>query len=345
MNTSLRIGFVLFALGAILGSRVVAADLTAGYQVPQDPYFGCGLNSSGVDKCRSGPGWTVRAGGLVMERSQPNDAVLVTNSFNPGGAELLNASDFDFGFAGGFEIDAIRHNVFGTSWDPEFRLFSLDGWNAQSESISSPSGAVIQYVTPLGNVSFTNNVSASLASELQSVELNLRRQTRDWLTLLGGVRYLQLNEQGLAILQDVGPGLNSATHAIDADNHLWGCQIGADATVLEFGRFQLGAIGKAGIYGNDCGNRVAVSQTEGPGFNSNSREEHTSFVGELGATGNCAITERWSARAAYQLFWVDGVALASDQVAVSDPANGTATVDSSGTAFYHGVFVGLEYSH
>ena len=342
MNKSLRIGFVLLSLGAALHSRAFAVDLTdpaAGDKVAQGTKCGDGL-----EEYRNGPGWTFRAGGLIMTRTQPDDAVLVTNSFSPGGAELLNASEFDFGFAGGFEIDAIRHNVFGTSWDPEFRLFSLDGWNAQSDSVSSPSGAVVQYVIPIGNLQFTNNIAASLASELQSVEVNLRRQTRDWLTLLAGFRYVQLNERGLAILQDVGPGLNLATHAIDADNHLWGCQLGADATVFEFGRLQLGAIGKAGIYSNDCGNRVAVTQTEGPGFGSNSRDDHVAFVGELGATGNYAITERWSARAAYQLFWVDGVALASDQVAVSDPANGSATVDSSGTAFYHGVFAGLEYS-
>jgi hypothetical protein len=342
MKTSLRIGFVLFALGTVLRSQAFAADLAAPTETDQTPKeSNC---DGGLDGYRGGPGWTIRAGGLIMERSQPNDAVLVTNSFSPGGDVLLNASDFDFGFAGGFEIDAIRHNVFGTSWDPEVRLFSLDGWSAQTDSVSAPAGSVVQYATPIGNPFYPGNISASLASELKSVEFNVRRQTRDWLTVLAGVRYVELNEQGLAILQDIGPGLNLATHAIDADNHLWGGQIGADATALEFGRFQFGAVGKAGIYSNDCGNRVAVSQMSGPSFGSDSRENHTSFVGELGATGTCAITERWSGRAAYQLFWVDGVALASDQVAVSDPARSAATVDSSGTAFYHGVFVGLEYS-
>ena len=44
----------------------------------------------------------------------------------------------------------------------------------------------------------------------------------------------------------------------------------------------------------------------------------------------------------YRLLWVDGVALATDQMAASDFLFASG-INATGDAFYHGAFVGLQY--
>jgi hypothetical protein len=69
----------------------------------------------------------------------------------------------------------------------------------------------------------------------------------------------------------------------------------------------------------------------------------TAFVGELALTGSYVINDRWSARAGYQVLWVDGVALAPDQIAVSNVATGASTLDVGGDPIYHGFTLAAEY--
>ena len=66
------------------------------------------------------------------------------------------------------------------------------------------------------------------------------------------------------------------------------------------------------------------------------------FVGELGLTGAYAINDRWTVRGGYQAIWVDGVALAPDQIAASNVATGAATLDTSGHPIYHGFTLAAE---
>jgi hypothetical protein len=47
-------------------------------------------------------------------------------------------------------------------------------------------------------------------------------------------------------------------------------------------------------------------------------------------------------RFGYQALWLEGVALAPDQLPVTDVTVPFALVDTSGDVFFHGGFVGLE---
>lgn len=303
--------------------------------------YACNASSECSSCCGCGPRWTVQAGTIFLQRSQPNNAVLVTDSFFPGGTVLVDAAQFDFDVQVGAEASVVRHDVFGTRWGVEGRCFGVDSWNTAVGPIASPGGGVVQYATPIGNVAFPANLSASYDSELQSVELNARRQVGGWLQLIAGFRYVEVDERGLTLLQDIGPGLNLATAANGAVNHLWGFQIGADTVLWSRNRLDVEGIIKAGIFGNHAQNSAVLTQTVVPGaFSSTADTGHTSFVGELGLSALYRFTERLSVRATYQMLWLEGIAQASDQIAVSDPFLGVATVDTSGSAFYHGVFVG-----
>jgi hypothetical protein len=128
------------------------------------------------------------------------------------------------------------------------------------------------------------------------------------------------------------------------NNHLYGGQLGFDAVLFDRGGpFYANLIGKAGIYGNSAD---SVTTTVGVGgalplvvANGND----TAFVGELSLLAGYRLTECLNIVGGYNLLWIDGVALAPDQLATTNIATGVATVDTDSTLFYHGFNVGLEY--
>jgi hypothetical protein len=76
---------------------------------------------------------------------------------------------------------------------------------------------------------------------------------------------------------------------------------------------------------------------------SSAGKSRTAGAAELDFAATYRFTDCWAVRGGYQLLWIDGAALATNQVAVSNPLAGTATVDTNATAFYHGAFVDLEF--
>ncbi|MFO0870213.1 MAG: hypothetical protein U0935_14895 [Pirellulales bacterium] len=270
-----RVGSLLLAITLVPLARGIAQDENEAS--PSDLASPAAVGTPGEICCDAEDdgcclNWTVRGGILFLQRSRPETAVLVTDSFAPGGNVLLNAHELNLGWSAGGELDVIRHRLLDSDWDLQVRVFSLDDWNANRGAVASPGGSVVQYPLPIGNTFFPGNISASLASELHSAELNLRRPTNDWLTLMAGLRYVELGESGMTIFQDIGPGLNLATHRIQAHNHLFGFQLGAEALLLERGNFEVSAVGKVGIYANSSDNSVLITQNVGPTFASSARE-------------------------------------------------------------------------
>jgi len=310
-------------------------------------FANCGHEPADGDKgyaCNCGPRWTVTLGAIYLSRSNPGSAALVADGFPPGSNTILDAGQFDFRTAWGFETSAIRHNAFGTAWDIEGRYFGVNNWNATVGPIDSISGSVVLYADPMGNDDVPSTMDAIYNSQLNSFELNGRRAWNSWLQFLAGVRHLELDERGLSISQDIGPGSNLATHQIGAVNQLWGFQTGLDARLLRRGRVELTSFARVGVYGNSMDNSVLITQSAGPTYASQASATGAAFVGELGFVGLYRLTDRWSLRATYQMLWLDSVAVASDQVAVSNPQAGTATVDRSGDVFYHGGFLGAQFN-
>jgi hypothetical protein len=279
-----------------------------------------------------------------MHRQTPDAAVLVSDGPSFTGNSLLNAADFDFDFEAGYELSAIRHNVFGSCWDIEGRFFEIDDWSSSVGPISSPNGVSFGYFSPNDSIAVPASVVlGTYTSELQNVEVNARRDVTNNVQMLFGFRYLELDE-GLTLTQAIlGPANNVATHAIGAATKMYGFQLGADAVIPVGPRLSLEAVAKAGVYGANMENGVLITQTLVPDvFASAATGNNTAFLGELGFTAQYQVTCRLSVRASYQLMWLEGVAVASDQIAVSDPVNGIATVDTGGSLFYHGAFIGLQ---
>jgi hypothetical protein len=103
---------------------------------------------------------------------------------------------------------------------------------------------------------------------------------------------------------------------------------------------------KAGIYNNNALNSISY-RTNLFGINESSGmvRDCTSFVGELNLNLTYSLTRELSIRGGYQLIWIDGVALASEQPSLNSGnfLTPVSAVDTNNSLFYHGALAGLEW--
>ncbi len=307
------------------------------------------------------PVWRVRSDLMWMRLSKLNDAALVTN-WTPGGSTLLNASGFKFDYETGPEI-AIWRQI-NDDWNVEGRFFRIDGWYSIHNGEITAYESDVQYAIPfkVGGPNYVVDVFETLTdggyrSKLSNVEINGRRRINDFWSLLLGFRYLGLDEN-LDIAQGFGyfPNPNDQTkavyaafaHNISAVNSLYGFQVGADMDLWSRGRMSIEGLFKAGIYGDHATNSAHIGlifarfpNVNTPIAESNTSADGVAFAGEMGITGVYRFTKHLSLRAGYQLLWLEGVAQASDQVAVLNPGS-TSAVAFQGGPHYDGAFLGLE---
>lgn len=138
-------------------------------------------------------------------------------------------------------------------------------------------------------------------------------------------------------------GFNSVTEPdTHTHNRLYGVQCGADALLWDRGGpLTVDLIGKAGIYGNRASHDSFYS-TGVVTLPAGDKASATAFLGEMSLAATYRLTERVSLTGGYRLLWIDGVALATDQVADSNFVFHRG-ISVSGDAFYHGAVMGLQY--
>ncbi|MCE9526989.1 MAG: hypothetical protein K8R36_13140 [Planctomycetales bacterium] len=292
----------------------------------------CGSDMAATD-CVDGcdARWTFRVGSIIMKRSNPA-ALPILSDF--GGATMVNAANYNFPYRAGLDIGAIRN--LNDCWAVDFRYFGIDSLGA-SQSNTLAAATVLNNAAPVGFFGFTT-ADSTYGSNLYSTEFNLRRK-HDWLTTFVGYRYVELNEDLNFLL-----GPLPAVYRESADNRMQGIQIGADATIWNNGaRLRLDGWVKAGIYYDLIRHRSAIELPPGtPVFTPvNQRDNNTAFLGEIGLVGVYQLTDTLALRAGYQLLWLDGVALASDQVGTTNFVTGTGA-DIHGDVFFHGALLGVE---
>jgi hypothetical protein len=289
----------------------------------------------------AGPLWTARADALFLNRSSTGGQSLVRE---PRAGNLLDSSDLATSTAVGPRLSLIRHGQCG--WDVELNYFGIDGWesNAVVPNTAMPShfGLLVVDEKMLLPV---HDVDARYRSRLYSSELNLRRPVNCWLTPLVGFRWVELNEDYRAVGTEATL-MHEFNETINAHNHLYGLQIGADARLFERGcRFRVDGLVRTGIFYNAADQNSELMVPGGIGtLDASADKSHTSFLGELGVVATYRLNDHVSLRGGYQLMWIEGVALAPRQIPVTSLGSGDAAVDSTGGVFYHGANAGLEFN-
>jgi hypothetical protein len=156
---------------------------------------------------------------------------------------------------------------------------------------------------------------------------------------LAGFRFVEFDDS--LIVQFAPPGgAFTDVYEIDVNNHLYGVQIGAEAAIGSVGLWQLDGWLKAGVYRNDAdqSTNMFIPITG----SARARDDHTAFLGSVGLSAVRPVTASLAFRAGYQAMWLDGVALAPSQIAVTNVQNNFAGVDINEGVFFHGVTIGLE---
>jgi hypothetical protein len=296
------------------------------------------------------PLWTLRATGVYMTRQDPDSRTFVTQ---PNGTDALNFDQFNFDYEPGADVSLIRS--FGCGSGIEGRYLGL--WNFEDTVNVGPfpGGAVIFNTNPPSPGAFPPagaTINARYESELHSGELNYRYCSRSWLTLLGGVRYLQLDEEFGAQFLSVDPTIvGPLTINSEALNDLYGAQLGADINLFESrdGNLRVSGIGKTGLYYAHSENRQSVASFNAAGapvFAVASRDvdDRVALVAEAGGQVSYKITGNVAVVVGYQVLFLQDVALASDQIAAGgNIAAPSARLDTNGDVLFHGANAGLMF--
>jgi hypothetical protein len=184
-------------------------------------------------------------------------------------------SSLNFPVAAGFEIDLIRQHIAGTDWSLEGAYLGVDSFHTQE-------------IAEIPNIGY---FSGDYQSALRSVELNARRDWNDWLTVLAGVRFINLTENVAAREFSAEPPMFfDIPQGQSTNNQLVGFQLGADARVLERDRFKIDFISKAGIYANRATNTYPFFG----GYFLNTSTDQATFEGELKIAATYSITDAFS---------------------------------------------------
>ena len=282
------------------------------------------------------------------------------------GTTFLSTSDLDFDFDPGLRATFGMRLCGGRAL--EFSYFGLFEGDASAVAVRpDPFAFLIFPDNFFGNVFVDmDRAQVDYSSALHSFEANLpcccgccdecpdecgcdeggcgeiRCQSFEW---FAGFRYLDLSEElNISAQRIVGGAVEEGTYDISTANRLYGGQLGARLRRSR-GRFGWEATGKAGIFANDAQQEQTV--TDFPNFplrpTVSSRSTEVAFVGETNLSAFYRLTDVWNLRAGYTVMWIEGVALAPDQLDFDFAASPSGDqLHNSGGMLLHGLNAGLE---
>jgi Putative beta barrel porin-7 (BBP7) len=277
------------------------------------------------------------------------------------GATFLSTSDLDFNFDPGLRATVGMRLCDGLA--VEFSYFGLFQGNASAIAVKPDSNAFLTFPDNLvGNVFVDiDRAQVNYSSWVNSFEVNFPcccgccDECRDEcgcseircrsLTWFGGFRYLNLSERlNISAERNVSGAVEEGTYNVRTTDDLFGAQLGARLRRSR-GRFGCEATGKAGIFGNDAQENQSV--TDFPNFplrpNVSSSRGEVAFVGETNLSAFYRLTDVWNLRAGYSVMWIEGLALAPDQLDFNFAASPSGNqLHNGGGMFLHGVNFGLE---
>lgn len=168
------------------------------------------------------------------------------------------------------------------------------------------------------------------------------RGTFDW---LAGIRWAGLDESASLIFSG---GQNPAlgTYSLRSTTNLFGGQVGGRGR-MAWDRWAVEGWAKAAL----CGSAMSQSQAAivnaavpDPPIRPAQRafEGGVGFIGDLNATLAYRLTDTWALRAGYNLVWLTGVALATNQFDFGPDSTSGSSLHGGAGVFLHGGSLGLE---
>jgi putative beta barrel porin BBP7 len=163
------------------------------------------------------------------------------------------------------------------------------------------------------------------------------------ISLLLGGRYLDIRDQfNLVAINAV----QENRLQVNTVNPLWCLQVGLSSDWLVAARMWVNFTIKGGICNNHASLDNNFTTTAGGVSTINltsATQDRTAWLGDLNLTANLQMTPWLSARIGYQALFVNGVAVAADNVQTNNALliNGPAQVNARSNAIFHGPLVGI----
>ena len=242
----------------------------------------------------------------------------------------MNASGFSFNWNGGVDASLIRR--IGDDNLLEVRYFGINNWTAFQRFVTTtpaeipinPPVPIVPIVLPPQPQQAPPNVTSRFDTNLYNAEVNWHHESNDTIGWLAGFRWMQVHDA-------LGITTPNATVRSVTDNQLCGGQIGADLKMWEEGGpLRIDSVIKAGLYNNNASDLLE------------SRSQ-LAFVGEIGVNIIYQCCDHVALSAGYELLWLDGLAVASDQIPHIDLTT-LSGLTTSGNAFYHGAMFSVNCS-
>lgn len=248
---------------------------------------------------------------------------------NLNDAMALTTADMGFGFEVGPRITLGRE--FDGFRAIEATYFGI--YNFQNEfDFAGPGLFVI--VPGAGYDGFVDQVSVDYDSQVQNAEINYLQHYGN-VAWLAGFRYFMLGEK--FSIQSSEAGIAFSDSRVSIYNNLFGAQLGGRISQA-CGRWSYDLTGKAGVYANSI-HTSQLSSLEGMTLiDQKTTGSRVSFIGELGLNGNYELNPNWLIRGGYQVYWIEGVGLATNQI---NYGGGAPSLNKNGGVFMHGAHAGL----
>jgi hypothetical protein len=254
---------------------------------------------------------------------------------------LLSTSDLNFNYEVGPRL------LLGHSFDPynafEASYFGIYNWQDKA-TINGNNNLNLPGDLGADNpLDFTDadQVRVTYDSVIHNAELNYVR-TFGNLSWLAGFRYFNLQERfSLAFFDNQN---DTGTYHISTYNNLFGGQIGGRVLENCCGNFSYDLTGKAGVYGNVIRESQNVTDFANFGTVRNTKADggQVAFIGDVEFNASYQFSQCLSLRGGYQVYWVEGLALAPNQLDFTDTATSGTGLNKTGGLFMHGAHLGLQ---
>jgi hypothetical protein len=237
----------------------------------------------------------------------------------------------------------------------EFTYYGLMSFSANKAVASN--GNLFSVLSNFGTAPFggfgetgqADEHSMTYRSDVDNVELSFRHRWMDpqsrWQgSWIAGVRHVYLTEVFGFSSQSSNGVLDYSSRTANA---ITGGQIGGDLWFQATTDLSFGAAVKVGAYGNQIKSRSTYFATSiNPPVGTDGETNRATFLAEGRIMANWKLNQNLTLRVGYEVLYIDGVALASDQFSSNppfvQPVPATSLVDN-GDVLYTGFSVGFEW--
>lgn len=299
--------------------------------------------------------WNVTADFVYLKRNELHRKDVVYNSKKAVDLVCHPCEDFsvldtkkvmqDFDFEPGYRLTlSYTSNQRSTI---EATFMTTDHWEGEKTVIGSQSLSF-----PFNNSNYTKDFNmadkamAEYKSQFYNGELNFWRhftpRRGDYFSVSGifGLRYLQLDEK-FALTFTKGTDVSS--YDIHTWNYMGGAQIGLNLQVIPMRWFAWEITGKVGEFLNHSKQHTFLGDDNNTLTLRKFRKLH--FEGTFFADVEALITFQWTANvnfhAGYKVIYLNGVALAPNQIDKGTSHDSGKRVNDGGIIYIHGIVAGI----